>query len=220
MAEQSVKIGASKRSYFSSFTTDQSTLSEGGVWRPRVNTLLTDFLVSGGKAIGKARGLGDYDDSAALLSGFGPDIEATATLFRGAGLDTDATHECELLIRFTASGTTISIQYECLFNFQGQIQFVRWFNNGGSQGFDFIGVSSGSESLGRGLITGDRIRVRCEGNTFTLSVIEADNTVHVLGVYIDATLTTGQPGIGNFTREGDGGDCANFCFQDILITEL
>lgn len=220
MAEQSVKIGASKRAYSTSFTTDQSTLSEGGVWRPRVNTVLTDFLVSGGKAIGKATGLGDFDDSAAHLSGFGPNVEITATIFRDPSLNESATHETELLIRFTASGTTISLQYECLFNFQGGIQFVLWFNNGGSQGFSFIGSSSGPESLGRDLITGDRIKVRCEGSTFTLSVIEADNTVHVLGVYNDSTYSTGQPGIGAFTRQGDGGDCADLCFQDVLITEL
>lgn len=219
MANQTIQIGSAFRSFSTSFSGTENPLSEGGIWLSNTNTLLTAFQKTGGRAVGLAVGAGAYDDSAALLDGFGNDVEMTVTVFKDATIDTDATHEVELLMRATQSAS-VSVQYEALFSFNGNIQFVRWFNNGGSQDFEFLSPTSGTESLGRALITGDRVRARCQGSTFTLQVIEADNTVHTLGVYTNTAIASGKPGIGAFTRAGDGGNLTKFCLEDFSITEV
>ncbi|HET8932235.1 MAG TPA: hypothetical protein VFN67_02290 [Polyangiales bacterium] len=220
MADQFIRIGSPYQSYQTDFSTAEDPLSYGGRWLANTNGILTRFRTSGGRAIAKATGAGDFDDSAALLSGFGNNVELTSTVYKDTGINTGATHECEFLLRATQISSTISVQYECLFSFTGNIQFVRWFNNGGAQGFDFVSASSGPESLGRPFVTGDRIRARCSGSTFTMSCIEADGDVIVLGVYNDSTLASGMCGIGGFVRTLDGANPAHFCFEDFHITEI
>lgn len=220
MADQFIRIGSPYQSYQTDFSSSEDPLSYGGRWLPNTNGILTRFRTSGGRAIAKATGqTGDYDDSAAVMSGFGPDVEMTATVYKDTGINTGATHECELLFRVSQTAT-ISVQYEALFSFNGGVQFVRWFNNGGSQGFDFLSASSGPESLGRQFVTGDRIRARAQGSVFTLSCIDASDVVTVLGVYNNSVIASGNCGIGGFFRLGDGANQAHFCFEDFHITEV
>lgn len=219
MANQTIQIGSPYKSASFAFTGTENPLSEGGIWLANTNTLLTGFQKTGGRAIGLSVGPTDsYDDSAALLNGYGNNVMLTATVFKGTGL-ASTTHEMELLLRATQSAS-VSVQYEALFSYTGGVQFVRWFNNGGSQDFAFITADSGPESLGRELITGDRIRAICTGSTFTLQVIEANDTVNTLGVYTNAVIASGKPGIGAFTRASEGGDLTKFNFEDFSITEI
>jgi hypothetical protein len=207
------------KKYSTAFATTEDPLSETGNWVARVNTILTDMYVSGGRAIAHALGVGAYDDSAALLSGYSTDVEITCTVFKDPTINTGATHECELLFRASQTSSE-SLQYESLFSFNGTIQFIRWFDNGGSQDFAVITVTLGPETLSRNFITGDKIRARAAGSVFTLSSIDSGGTETLLGVYVNTVLTTGQPGIGGFTRSLDGGDTTKFCFEDAQISDI
>src|SRR5688572_1957844 len=115
------------RSIFDTFDDAEDPL--GNPWQARVNTLLTDMYASGGKAIAKSVAAGSYDDSAALLSGFAAYVDIVATVFKDAGINTGANHECELLLRATQT-EDLSLQYEALFNFSGSIQCFRWEDAG------------------------------------------------------------------------------------------
>lgn len=217
MANQTIQIGTPYQSATFAFDGTENPLSEGEIWLANTNTALSSFRKSGGRAIGNATGA-SFDDSAALLDGYGVNVQLTGTVFKGTGLAA-TTHEMELLLRSTQS-STISLQYECLFSYTGGTQCFKWFNNGGSQGFQELTADSGLISLGRELITGDRIRARISGSTITMEVIEADNTVRTMGVFTDTTYSTGKPGIGAFTRASEGGDLTKFNFEAFSITEI
>ena len=189
----------------------------GSPWQPRINTLLTDMVATGGYGQNTATGEGEYDDSAALLSGFRPNVDIVAYVDKNESINDAVTHECELLMRAT-QGTTISQQYEGLFSFNGGVQCFKWFDNSGSQGFLELTADSGAISMGREFITGDRIRARISGSTITLSCIESNDAETILGVYTDTAYPTGQPGIGGFIRPG--GNAAHFRFVDVLVTQL
>lgn len=212
MANYRLRIGQ-MRTIYDTFDDAEDPL--GSPWQARINTLLTDFQAAGGKAIAKATGAGDFDDSAALLTGFGPNVDIVATVFKNAAINTGVTHECELLLRSTQS-SSLSLQYECLFSFTGGTQCFRWEDSGGQQ-FHELTASSGAINMGREFITGDRIRARISGSTITMSCIEANDAETVLGVFTDSTYATGQPGIGGFIRPG--GNAAHFCFQDVRVTQ-
>ena len=216
---KSIRIGNPYNSYQEDFSVSEDPLSRGGRFLNNTNTLLTRFRAASGRAIAKATGqAGDYDDSAALMDGFGPDVEITATVYRDVSLNTSATHECEFLFRASQTSNR-SLQYEALFAWQGSIQAVRWYDSGGQQ-FEFLTAVSGPQSLGRGFVTGDRIRARMQGSILTMSCIDASNVVTVLGVFNNSVLASGMCGLGGFVRVGDGGNPAHFCFEDVLITEV
>ena len=215
MASGRLRIGH-MRSIYDDFSDAEDPL--GTPWQARVNTLLTDMYASGGKAIAKSVAAGSYDDSAALLSSFGANVDIVATIFKDAAINTGANHECELLLRATQS-ETISEQYEALFNFAGTIQCFKWHDDGG-QAFLSLTEDSGPLTMGRAFITGDRLRAKIIGSTITMSCIEANDDETVLGVFTDSTYATGQPGIGGFFRVSEGANQAHFCFQDVRVTQL
>ena len=202
--------------FFDGFDVAQDPL--GSPWQARVNTLLTDMYASGGKAIAKSVAAGEYDDSAALLSDYGPNVDIVATVFKDPSINAGANHECELLLRATQT-TTRSLQYECLFNFGGGIQCFAW-EDGGSQVFRELSASSGPLTMGRQYITGDRLRAKIVGNTITMSCIESNDAETVLGVFTDTAYASGQPGIGGFFRVSEGANQAHFCFLDVRVTQL
>lgn len=186
-------------------------------WEPRITTLLTDMQSTPGKAFGHAAGIGAYDDSAALLSGFAADTEIDCGVFFDPTLDTDATHECELLTRSTQT-SSVAQQVESLFAFFGSVQGVEWINNSG-QDFDFLTSIFGAGSIGGNFTTGDRIRTRHVGTRIQLSAFDSSDAETILAVFQSDTPTTGQPGIGAFTRVADGGDATKFCFTDAKVTD-
>jgi hypothetical protein len=99
-------------SYSSNFDLSEVPLSEGGRWRRAANHH-TNVKTAGGVAFGTNGVTDTYDDSYALLSGFGPDQTVEAVVQRSASLNTNATHEVELLLRFADSGSGAR-GYECL----------------------------------------------------------------------------------------------------------
>jgi hypothetical protein len=164
-----------------------------------------------GIAFGTNGALNTYDDSYALLSGFGPDQQAQAVVFRSPSLvTTGTTHEIELLLRF-ADDTNSVRGYECLFNYGGGIEIVRW--NGALGDFTSLPITGGAGNLGRDLVSGDVVRATIVGNVISAyvnGVLRAQAT--------DSTFATGQPGIGFFTRPAGVSDNPNFGMTSYSVT--
>jgi hypothetical protein len=189
-------------SYTTNFDLTEIPVSEGGVWR-RASNVWTNVVTANGIAFGTNGALDTYDDSYALLSGFGPDQQAQAVVFRSASLVTTATtHEIELLLRFS-DDTTSARGYECLFNYAGGVDIVRW--NGALGSFTPLAITAGAGGLGRDLRSGDVIKATIVGNVISS---------YINGVLMfqatDSTFATGQPGIGFFTRPAGVADSASF----------
>lgn len=176
--------------YSTNFDLTENPLSEGGKWR-RASNAWTNVQTAGGVAFGTNGVTDGYDDSYAILSGFGPDYAAEAVVFRDASLSADVTHEVELLLRMSDDANGVR-GYECLFSWNGGLQIMRW--NGRPGDFTELPVAN-ARSLGRPLMTGDIIRGTINGNTIRIYI----NGVE-MGRAVDSTFSTGQPGIGFFIR--------------------
>jgi hypothetical protein len=202
--------GTSPPSYATNFDLTESPISEGGAWRHANNVWMNDNTANG-IAFGTNGALNTYDDSYALLSGFGPDQQAQAVVFRSPSLvTTGTTHEIELLLRF-ADDTNSVRGYECLFNYGGGIEIVRW--NGALGDFTSLPITGGAGNLGRDLVSGDVVRATIVGNVISAyvnGVLRAQAT--------DSTFATGQPGIGFFTRPAGVSDNPNFGMTSYSVT--
>ena len=194
-------------SYTTNFDLTENPISEGGVWR-RASTFWTNVSTANGIAFGTNGITNDYDDSYALLSGFGPDQQAEAVVFRSPNLVRGITHEIELLLRFSDDANSAR-GYECLFNYQGDVQLVKW--NGAPGDFTPLTIAGGAGGLFRELVSGDVIKATAIGNVISLYI----NGV-LMGQATDSTFATGQPGISFFTRPG--GNSANLGITSYTVS--
>jgi hypothetical protein len=176
--------------YSTNFDLTENPISEGGRWR-RANNIWTNVRTANGIAFGTNGVTNTYDDSYALLSGFGPDQQAEGVIVRSPSLNTAVTHEVELLLRFSDDNNNAR-GYECLFAFFGGVQLVRW---DGAIGNVTVLSTTGSGGIGRGLMTGDTVKATITGNVIRMFI---NGTLVAQGT--DSTYATGQPGISFFTR--------------------
>ena len=191
-ASATVTVTTGAPNYTTNFDLTEDPISEGGVWR-RASNAWTNVRTANGIAFGTNGTANTYDDSYALLSGFGPDQQAEAVVFRSPSLATGVTHEVELLLRMSDDANNVR-GYECLFNYFGGVQIVRW--NGALGDFTVLPTSDVGR-LGRELVSGDVIKATIVGN-----VISAYINGVLIAQAIDSTFVSGQPGIGFFTRPG------------------
>ena len=96
-----------------------------------------------------------------------------------------------MLLRFSDDASNAR-GYECLFNWYGGIQIVRW--NGGLGDFTVLSTS-GTDSLGRNLITGDVIKASIVGSTITTYINGKQ-----MATATDSVFKSGQPGMSFFKR--------------------
>ena len=189
------------RTFTTNFDLTETPISEAGAWH-RASNVWTNVSTAGGIAFGTNGANNAFDDSYALLTGFGPNQQAQAVVFRSPSLVSNGiTHEMELLLRFSdAAGSAQG--YECTFNYAGGVQIVRW--NGPLGNFTDL-PTTGPGNLGRDLVSGDVIKATIVGNvisTFINGVLRAQA--------VDSTFATGQPGIGFFTRPAGVADNPEF----------
>lgn len=170
------------RSYSTSFALTENPISEGGVWS-KAATSWKNVRTTGGRAHGSAY-TDNYDDAYAILSGFPPNVQAEATIYKnGPG------YETELLLRMAHTATTVR-GYECLFNVGGGVDIVRW--NGPLGSWTSIGTTYSNPVA----VTGDKIRARIVGSTIQLWHIPVNTGIPVLiAAASDSTFADGQPGI-------------------------
>jgi hypothetical protein len=188
----------STHNYSTYFDLTENPISEGAAWR-RASNAWTNVRTANGIAFGTNGTANTYDDSYALLSGFGPDQQAEAVVFRSPTLKSGITHEVELLLRFSDDAYNAR-GYECLFSYDGGVQIVRW--NGALGDFTVL-PTSGAGKFGRELVSGDVTKATIVGkviSTYINGVLRAQT--------IDSNFASGQPGIGFFTRPG--GNSENF----------
>ncbi len=184
--------GATVR-YATSFDLTENPISEAGYWRRAANSW-TNVRTANGNAFGTNGRANRYDDSYALLSGFGPNQQAQAVIQRSPELASDVTHEVELLLRFS-DGAGYARGYECLFAYFGGVQIVRW--NGAVGDFTVLKILRGAERMGRELQSGDRIKATILGTVISVYIND-----ELMAETEDSTFVTGQPGISFFTRPG------------------
>ena len=135
-----------------------------------------------------------YDDSYALLTGtFGNDQTVEAVIYRNQSLSPGASHEVEMLLRFS-DDTGNARGYECLFNYAGGIQIVRW--NGEFGSFTPL-ATTGIDSLGRPLVSGDVVKATIVGGVISTYINGA-----LMARANDSMFKSGQPGISFFVRPG------------------
>jgi hypothetical protein len=192
--------------YSTTFSLTENPISEGGRWQ-RAGNNFTNVRTANGRAYGTNGARDMYDDSYALLSGFGPDQTAEAVVYRSSSLVTGITHEVELLLRF-ADNSSGARGYECLFSYGGGVQIVRW--NGELGDFTVLDPT-GPQGLGRELVTGDVVKAKIVGSLITVYINGTE-----LARVTETTFADGQPGISFFTRPG--GNSANFALDSYTVS--
>lgn len=193
--------------YSTTFGATEFPISENGRWHRSPNAF-TSVRTASGHAYGTNGPANTYDDSYALLSGFGANYTAEATIYRSASLSQGITHEVELLMR-ASDNSQNALGYECLFNYGGGAALMRW---DGGVGDYYELPAQGSYGYGRQLQTGDKVKCTASGSTLRSYI---NGTLMLTAT--DTRYPAGQPGISFFTRPG--GNSANFAFDDYTVTE-
>jgi hypothetical protein len=194
---------AETQSYTTEFDGTESPLSEGGAWS-HVGLDWTKVQKANGIAFGTQTGSNGYDDSYAVLSGFGPNQSASAKVHLGSSIDASCSHEVEILLRWSDSDHSAR-GYEINLSFDGgYAQIVRW--NGGLGNFTVLGGGGYP-----GLMNGDTFAASIEGDLIKMSV-----NGNPIAQVRDSTFTTGNPGVGFFRRAC--GTNADVGFQSFTAT--
>jgi hypothetical protein len=202
-------------SYTTQFDAAESPISEGQRWaqQGRVTGLdWTNVRSGGGLAYGTQTGADGYDDSIALLSGFGADYRVSAVIhFVGARSAATGTHEVELILR---GSYTAHVQhlYECNLGYAGAsgwyAQIMRM--NGAIGDFTEVGSSVA------------QVPDVKDGDVFTAEIIGNVINSYLNGVKLqtatDATHASGLPGMGFFWRGTENID--DFAFTSFTATAL
>lgn len=208
--------GQTPRTYTTLFPATENPISEGGAWAQHGGVTGLDWTnvrTANGIAFATQSGQGGYDDSIALLSGFGPNYRLSATVhFVGSRSSTTQSHEVELILRGSYSAHSQRF-YECLLGYSGSsgwyMQIIRM--NGAIGDFTEIG----------GLIVGEVPPVR-DGDVFMAEVNGNVISSYLNGVKMatatDSTYPAGQPGIGFFWRGTE--NVTDFAFTSLTVTEI
>jgi hypothetical protein len=200
--------GGETGQYATTFPLDENPISENGAWSAISSPWLRVRSVGG---IAKpAAFVTGYNDNYASLSGFGPDVEITATVFIAGSAPFG---EILLLARIAQTATTLRA-YEFLYDGDGSVQLMRW--NGPFGDFTPMG---GEESNPGVLRDGDQLRMRVVGNTISAFHKRAPGDWVQIARTTDGTLRDGQPGFGFFVRD-EGQSIQNIGVRDYSVREI
>lgn len=203
----SVSTPCPAQSYSTNFAGNESPLSEGGVWS-HTGLDWRNVVKQDGFAFGTQTGLGGYDDSYAILSGFPPNQSASAVIyFDTNNIPTDCHPEVEILLRWADSAHNAR-GYECNLNSGGVAEIIRWNGPFGS----FTEIDSGSFSHPKPK-TGDILKATIVDNVITVFL-----NGQVITRAVDSTYADGNPGIGFF--HGNCGTNTSFGFTNFTAMSL
>jgi hypothetical protein len=190
-------------SYSTNFAVTEMPISEGRSWTTgkAVGLDWTDVATVPGLAYGTESGTGTgskaYDDSTALLVGtWGPDQTVEATV-HSANQDDGVLEEVELRLRSSLSGrvaTGYEVLFRCLKTSEAYASIVRW--DGPLGRFTYLSQKQGPEY---GVSDGDLVKATIIGNVITAYI----NGTQALQA-IDATYSTGSPGMGFWLKRHSG----------------
>ena len=209
------------RTYATNFLLEENPISEGGVWQHHGASwaMVRTFA---NRAVGGQTGSDGYDDAYAYLSGFGPNQEVQATLWkdptignvsmtcrilrrlivgqlRGNYCADPGTHEVELLLRWADSAASAR-GYECNLSWDGiYAEIVRW--NGPYGDFTYI---TQQRTFKDGIMppnNGDIFKATISGSTINVYLNKNDGMGdHLIAIGSDPTYTDGGLGMGFFIR--------------------
>jgi hypothetical protein len=186
------------QTYATRFEGFESPLSEGGRWTNSgldwAEIRKTNGLACGTQT-GTNSGIYEYNDSYAHLSGFPPDQEAWGQVHI-AKPPSSCSQEVEILLRWTSSPHRTT-GYECFASVAGgfYLEVVRW--DGPLGKWTYLVRNHGTNY---GLKDGDILKASIIGNVITVYVNGVEKTR-----VTDSTFKTGNPGIGEFLKSGEGG---------------
>ena len=194
--------------YYTDFPLEEDPVSENGAWSAIASPWLR--VRSTGGIAGPDEFVTRYNDNYAILSGFAPDVQITATVY----ISGDAPFgEILLLARMADTATTIR-GYEFLYDGDGSVQLMRW--NGPNSDFTPMGGEGNNPGP---LQDFDQLRMRIEGDTITIfHRREPDDWVQI-GQTTDGTFADGQPGMGFFVRD-EGQTLDGVGLRDYLVEEI
>jgi hypothetical protein len=201
------------RTYSTDFPLTENPISEGGNWINGKTVGLDWANVSTiqGRAIGLQPGSIKYDDATALLTGvWGSDQTVTATVYT-VNQNSNIFEEVEIRLRSSLSAhrcTGYEVLFSCRNDAKAYVQIVRW--NGPLGNFTLL---NGRGGVAVGISNGDIVKATITGNVITAYI----NNVQVLQA-IDATYSTGNPGMG-FYLEGATGLNGNFGFTSFTASD-
>jgi hypothetical protein len=190
-------------SYSTNFPAREIPISEGRRWTNgnEVGLDWTDVATTPGLAYSTESGTGTgskaYDDSTALLVGtWGPDQTVEATV-HSANQDDGVFEEVELRLRSSISGRVANgyeVLFRCLKTPEAYASIVRW--DGPLGRFTYLSQKQGPEY---GVSDGDLVKATIIGNVITAYI----NGTQALQA-IDATYSTGSPGMGFWLKRHSG----------------
>ncbi|HKV75111.1 MAG TPA: hypothetical protein VJN95_11370 [Gemmatimonadales bacterium] len=208
----------SGRVYASSFPLAESRISEGGNWiggfTPGVqwsDVQTIPGLAFGRQQIDRAR---SYSDGTALLTGpWGPDQQATATVYSAGPAPENYYEEVELRLRSTItpnSSTGYEIDWKISSSSAAYLVIVRW--NGPWGNFTYL--PGGGTGAQWGVKNGDVVTAKIVGN-----VISVYKNGVLVTTSTDNTYTSGSPGMG-FNLEAPGaGHNQDYGFTTFAATD-
>jgi hypothetical protein len=199
---------ASVRSYRTTFQSDESPISEGGIWRNgrKDGVDWADVVTAGGMAHGGevrmavaeqraeqgddvSAPVGDYDDPTAVLAGtWGTNQHARASVFSRNQTD-QYYQEVEIRLRSSItphSCTGYEVFWRCLKTDAAYAEIVRW--NGAIGTWTSLARATGPEC---GVRDGDVVEASIVGNVIKSFI----NGKEILSAE-DGTFASGSPGIG------------------------
>ena len=205
---------------------DENPISEAGAWSynlsqviatPVATETLEGSRVAHGTQDGHAVPPGDYDDSHAIIRGFGLNYELEATIWKATSQSTGASvyKEFELRLRemdtlttySTAYGNTNEQGYEIAVAYDGS-----YFNMGRFKGAGLVTVGS----LGVTPASGDKFRARIEGQRIRMwwnDVLKIDYTDDIYA----GGIALGYPGIGFWAN---GAPSNEIGYSALTVTQL
>lgn len=203
--------------YHSSFSADETPISEGGFWAQGGKTTSsdwTDIRTEGGLAIGSQTGQDGYDDSIALAKGCGANQRVTATVHLKMPIVGTGSHEVELILRGTAGSHDLPL-YECNLGYADSsgsfyAQIMRL--NGPLGSFDEIDT---------GVSVSGPLQIH-DGDVFSAEIVGTQIRTFLNGAPLstanDSMHASGAPGIGMFWRGTES--ISDFAFTDVTVETL
>jgi hypothetical protein len=207
--------GGGRVEYATTFDATETPISEGGRWTQQGHTSgvdWTDVRTGGGLAYGTQTDGEGYDDSIALLSGFGANYRLRAVLHVAGGRSAStSSHEVELILR---GSYTAHVQhlYECNLGYSGA---NGWY----AQIMRMNGAIGDFTEVGSAVVQVPEVH---DGSVFVAEISGNVINSYVDGVKVstatDSTYATGLPGIGFFWRATEHID--DFAFASLTVTGL
>jgi hypothetical protein len=203
------------QTYATSFDRTESPVSEAGRWTQHglaSGADWTNVQTGNGLAYGTQTGAGGYDDSIALLSGFGTDYRLTAVVhLAGQRSESTNTHEVELILRGSYS-PHVQHLYECNLGYAGA---SGWY----AQIMRMDGAFGAFTEIGSAVTQVPEVH---DGSIFVAEIRGSEIDSYVDGVKVqtavDHTYVSGAPGIGFFWRGSERLD--DFAFTSLTVLGL